>query len=128
VRPFLILGAAAVMACASAGAGGGGTTVDANSPNVITGDQIVASAQTNAYDVVSRLRPNFLKSRGRTTVYGQGSDYATVFLDGQSYGDLSSMRNIAASQISSIHFIRGTDAVTTYGMQYGAGVIDIRTR
>jgi outer membrane cobalamin receptor len=38
------------------------------------------------------------------------------------------MRNIAASQISSIHFIRGTDAVTTYGMQYGAGVIDIRTR
>ncbi len=126
MRPFSILGAAAVMACASAG--GGGTTVDANNPNIITGDQIAASAQTNAYDVVSRLRPNFLKSRGRTTVYGQGSDYATVFLDGQSYGDLSSLRNIAASQISSIHFIRGTDAVTTYGMQYGAGVIDIRTK
>ena len=128
MRPLFVLGAAAVMACASAGGGGGGTTIDANSPNIITGDQIAASAQTNAYDVVSRLRPNFLKSRGRTTVYGQGSDYATVFLDGQSYGDLSSMRNIAASQISSIHFIRGTDAVTTYGMQYGAGVIDIRTR
>jgi hypothetical protein len=126
MKTFLVLGAVAVMACASAG--GGGTTVDANSPNVITGDQIAASAQTNAYDVVSRLRPNFLKSRGRTTVYGQGSDYATVFLDGQSYGDLSSMRNIAASQISSIHFIRGTDAVTTHGMQYGAGVIDIRTK
>ena len=105
MSPFFILGAAAVTACASAGAG---TTVDANSPNIITGDQIAASAQTNAYDLVSRLRPNFLKSRGRTTVYGKGSDYATVFLDGQSYGDLSSLRNIAASQISSIHFIRGT--------------------
>jgi hypothetical protein len=126
MRLLSILAAATVMACASAG--GGGTTLDANSPNIITSDQIAASAQTNAYDVVSRLRPNFLKSRGRTTVYGQGSDYATVFLDGQSYGDLSSMRNIAASQISSIHFIRGTDAVTTYGMQYGAGVIDIRTK
>ena len=64
MRPFSILGAAAVMACASAG--GGGTTVDANNPNIITGDQIGASAQTNA--------------------------------------------------------------VTTYGMQYGAGVIDIRTK
>jgi hypothetical protein len=126
MRLLFFLTLATAIACASAA--GGGTTVDTNSPNIITADQIAASAQTNAYDVVSRLRPNFLKSRGRTTVYGQGSDYPTVFLDGQSYGDLSSMRNIAASQISSIHFIRGTDAVTTYGMQYGAGVIDIRTR
>jgi hypothetical protein len=128
MRLLSILTAAVVTACASAGGGGGGTTVDANNPNTISGDQIVASAQTNAYDVVSRLRPNFLKSRGRTTVYGKGSDYASVFLDGQSYGDLSSLRNISASQISSIHFIRGTDAVTTYGMQYGGGVIDVRTR
>lgn len=126
MRSFLVLGAAAVMACASAGPGT--TSVDANNPNVITADQIAASHQTNAYDVVSKLRPNFLKSRGRTTVYAQGSDYPAVFLDEQSFGDLSVLRNIAASQISSIHFIRGTDAVTLYGMQYGAGVIDIRTK
>ena len=66
MRPFFILAAAAVMACASTGAGG--TTVGAGNPNIITADQISASQQTNAYDVVSRLRPNFLKSRGRTTV------------------------------------------------------------
>ena len=102
--------------------------MDARNPNVITADQISASQQTNAYDVVSRLRPNYLKSRGRTTVYTQGSDYAAVFLDGQSYGDLSSLRNISTPQIRSIQFIRGTDAVTTYGLQYGAGVIAIRTK
>ena len=126
MKPFSILGAVAVMACASAG--GGSTSVDAGNPNIITADQISASQQTNAYDVVSRLRPNFLKSRGRTTVYGQGSDYATVFLDGQSFGDLNSLRNISSPQISSIHYIRGTDAVTLYGMQYGAGVIDVKTK
>jgi TonB-dependent Receptor Plug Domain len=126
VKSFSVLVAAAVMACANAGVGG--TPVDAGNPNIITAAQIAASQQTNAYDVVSRLRPNFLKSRGRTTVYAQGSDYATVFLDGQSFGDLSSLRNISVAQIRSIQFIRGTDAVTTYGMQYGAGVIDIRTK
>ena len=126
MRPFFLLGAAAVMACASARAGG--TTVEAGKPNIITADQIAGSAQTNAYDVISRLRPNFLKSRGRTTVYGQGSDYAAVFLDGQSFGDLSTLRNISASQIRSIKFVRGTDAVTAYGMQYGGGVIDITTK
>ena len=56
------------------------------------------------------------------------SDYAAVFLDGKWFGDLSSLRNISAPQISSIHFIRGTDAVTLYGMQYGAGVIDVKTK
>jgi TonB-dependent receptor-like protein len=126
MKLFSVVAAAAVVACASAG--GGGTKVDAGSANIITADQIAASHQSNAYEVVSRLRPNFLKSRGRTTVYGQGSDYAAVFLDGQSYGDLSSLRNISASQIGSIRFIRGTDAVTTYGMQYGGGVIDVRTK
>lgn len=126
MKPFSVLVAAVVMACASAGAGG--TSVGAGDANMITAAQISASQQTNAYDVVSKLRPNFLKSRGRTTIYGQGSDYATVFLDGQSFGDLGSLRNIASSQIRSIKFIRGTDAVTVYGMQYGAGVIDVRTR
>ena len=126
MRPFSVLVAAAVMACASAGPGT--TSVGAGDANIITAAQISASQQTNAYDVVSRLRPNFLKSRGRTTVYGQGSDYAAVFLDGQSFGDLGSLRNIASSQIRSIKFIRGTDAVTVYGMQYGAGVIDVRTK
>jgi hypothetical protein len=126
VRVFSVLVAAVVMACASAGPGT--TSVSASDANIITAAQISASQQTNAYDVVSRLRPNFLKSRGRTTIYGQGSDYASVFLDGQSFGDLGSLRNIASSQIRSIKFIRGTDAVTVYGMQYGAGVIDVRTK
>lgn len=126
MRPFSFLVAAAVMACASAGPGT--TSVSGGDANIITAAQISASQQTNAYDVVSKLRPNFLKSRGRTTIYGQGSDYASVFLDGQSFGDLGSLRNIASSQIRSIKFIRGTDAATVYGMQYGAGVIDVRTK
>lgn len=126
MKTLAMLAAAGVMACASAGSGT--TSVGASDANFITAAQISASQQTNAYDIVSKLRPNFLKSRGRTTIYGQGSDYATVFLDGQSFGDLGSLRNIASSQIRSIKFIRGTDAVTVYGMQYGAGVIDVRTK
>jgi hypothetical protein len=126
VKTLAMLAAAGVMACASAGPGT--TSVSTGDANIITAAQISASQQTNAYDVVRKLRPNFLKSRGRTTVYGQGSDYAAVFLDGQSFGDLGSLRNIASSQIRSIRFIRGTDAVTMHGMQYGAGVIDVRTK
>src|SRR6476619_5247220 len=103
MKTLAMLAAAGVMACATAGPGT--TSVGAGDANIITAAQISASQQTNAYDIVSKLRPNFLKSRGRTTVYGQGSDYAAVFLDGQSFGDLGSLRNIASSQIRSIKFI-----------------------
>ena len=43
----------------------------------------------SAYDVISRLRPGFLVSRGQTTINGgqNTSSYPNVFLDGVAYGE-----------------------------------------
>jgi hypothetical protein len=46
------------------------TTRTARDPNVITREEIVASQATNAYDAVSKLRPNFLIFHGQTTMTG----------------------------------------------------------
>ena len=127
-RFLSIVVAAAAFACASGGASSGsGTTRDAN---VITADEIAASHETNAFDVISRLRPLYLRTRGRSTLSagGNASDYATVFLDGQLYGDLSSLKNLVTPQIRQIRYYNGPDAVTKFGMQYGSGVIAIETR
>src|SRR6476620_249440 len=75
----------ALTACASAG-NASGTPKDSS---VITREEIATSMESNAYDAVARLRPLFLKSRGRTTINGEVNDYATVFVDGVRYGDLS---------------------------------------
>ncbi len=116
---------AAIMACVPAATG---STHALRDSRVITEQEITAANESNAYDVVAKLRPNFLKTRGRSTINASASEYASVFLDGQLYGDLSALHNIAAPQIREIRYISGTDAVTRYGMQYGAGVIDVRTR
>ena len=116
---------AAIMACVPAATG---STHALRDSRVITEQEITAANESNAYDVVAKLRPNFLKTRGRSTINASASEYASVFLDGQLYGDLSALHNIAATQIREIRYISGTDAVTRYGMQYGAGVIDVRTR
>jgi hypothetical protein len=97
-------------------------------PNLITADEIATSNESNAYDVVARLRPMFLKSRGRTTINGPDYEYATVFVDGQRYGDLSTLKNIVANQIESIRYLSTGDAVARYGMEYGTGAIDVRLR
>src|SRR5215208_484137 len=117
VRFFYALAVAASMSCASTAATTStGTRRDAN---VITQQEIQAISASTAYDVISRLRPNFLRSRGRSTVNTAANDYAVVFLDSQRFGGLSSLRTITSDQIREIRFIPGTAAVTKYGMEYG---------
>lgn len=114
-------------ACASAGAG----STKMRDYNVITENEITAQNGTNAYDVISHLRPQYLKTRGRSTIQTPptvASEYAAVFMDNQFYGDLNSLRNIASINIKEIHYLPANEAVTRYGMQYGNGVIEIRTR
>lgn len=126
-RLFLSAAIFAISACASAGAGG----AVHRDYNLITQDEITQQNGTNAYDVISHLRPNFLKTRGRTSIQtppSASSEYASVFLDSQYFGDLNTLRNIASINIKEIRYLPANEAVTRYGMQYGNGVIEIRTR
>jgi hypothetical protein len=123
--PFYILTLAAVVACASAGGSGTATHRD---PNLITEQEIAASSESNAFDVVSRLRPMFLKTRGRSSINSGGSDYASVFVDGVYYGEISSLRNVVAYQIHEIRYLNGPESASKYGIKYGTGAIDVRTK
>jgi hypothetical protein len=125
-RTLSILVVAAAMACAPAATTN--PTGVRRQANVITQPEVQASFESNAYDVVNKLRPMFLKTRGRTTVQGQAQEYASVFLDDQYFGDLNSLRNIAATQIQEIRYYPGTEVATKFGMQYGAGLIAVKTR
>ena len=116
---------AALTACASAGSSNGAVHRDSN---LITQDEIAASMESNAYDAVSRLRPLFLRTRGRTSINNQGDEHATVFVDGQRYGDLNSLKNIVANQVRAIRYYSGPEAVTKFGMDYGSGAIEVITR
>jgi outer membrane receptor for ferrienterochelin and colicin len=123
IRFIDAVGLALVTACASTGAGPG-THRDAN---VLTQEEIDASHEAYLYEAIAKMRPLFLKSRGRSTISSVPNDYATVFLDGQRYGSLNSLRTIVASSVYDARYLSGTDAVTRYGMQYGGGVIEVRT-
>jgi hypothetical protein len=125
VRPVLLFALAASIACASATTTAAGTHHDAN---VITEQEISASSGSNAFEVVSRLRPSFLKSRGKSTVKSSASEFANVYLDGQQFGGISSLRNIVASQVKQIRYYNLSDATTRFGMQNGSGVIEVTTR
>jgi outer membrane cobalamin receptor len=124
-RSLLALASAIVLACSPPRLGPG---MVSNS-QVITEEEIEASRATNAFEVIQKLRANFLSYRGETSLTkNQSTPYPTVYLDGQEFGPINTLRNIPASQIASIQLLRSWEATTKYGTGNMGGVIAISTR
>jgi hypothetical protein len=99
-----------------------------SSSDEITEDEIAAITAANAYEVIRKLRANFLSFRGRTTVMGTSSPDPTVYVDDQAYGPISSLRTIPAAQITRIRLYRSWEATTKYGTGNMGGVIAVSTK
>jgi hypothetical protein len=87
----------------------------------ITPEQVRGGPQTNAFDLVQGLRPQWLRQRA------DGSS-VMVYLDGRRFGEVHTLRDIAVPQIDSLDFIDPIDAMARYGMGHENGVISITSR
>jgi hypothetical protein len=100
--------------------------------NVISHAEIeqIRNQARNAFEVVSRLRAQFLKNRVRgdaigTADWGRGPQ---VVLDDSPYGGVETLRNIEVDAIEEIRYVSGTDAAVRYGPEYHGGAIVVLTR
>lgn len=124
-RLLLALLSAVVLSCSPPRLGPG----EISNSQVITEDEIVASRASNAYEVIHKLRANFLTNRGPTSLNrGQSSPYPTVYVDDQEFGPISTLSSIPAAQITMIRLYRVSEANAKYGTRNLAGVIAITTR
>lgn len=96
--------------------------------NVITTAEIESANANTAYDLIVKLHANFLHSRGPNSILLKQPKEPTVYLDNVEYGTINSLRTIQASTIAEIRFFEGWDAMTKYGSDHVAGVIQIYTR
>jgi hypothetical protein len=96
----------------------------------ITEAEIDSLHAPNAYEVIRRLRPQFLHSRGPVTLGStrQPPPLPNVYVDNMFYGDASVLRNIAASTIATITFYNASEAQYAFGRGNAAGVIGITTK
>jgi len=101
---------------------------DMYDPSVITEAEIIASHATNAFDVIHKLRSNFLTNRGPTSLKTSSSPFPTVYVDDQEFGPISTLSTIPAGQISMIRLYRVSEANAKYGTHNLTGVIAITTR
>jgi len=102
--------------------------------NVISVEEIdqIRNEVADAYELVKRLRPQFLRSRGAASfgnaASGRSTPYAKIVVDGIGRGDLATLKQIPAMHVIEIHYLSAADASTRYGTGYDGGAIEIKTR
>jgi len=122
-RSILIFLSAAAIACAPPSG-----TRTARDVNVITRQELEAAVAPNAYDVIQNLRPSYLRTRGTQTLDPTVSSQASVYLDGQRFGDITTLRSMTVDAIEEIRYLNPSMATTKYGTNHTAGVIEVTTR
>jgi hypothetical protein len=110
------------LACASSGAVTGGT-------GPITRAELEDhSMLRDAYEVVQRLRPSWLRSRGRSSIQSSTAHLAVVYVDNIRMGGPSSLRVVSVDAIEEIRYLGASEATTRYGTGHAGGVILVLTR
>ena len=95
----------------------------------ITEAEIESAHVGSALEVIYRLRPMFLATRGRMSLDPKTpAPLPNVYVDEMYYGDASTLRAIDSHAIESIRFYSGPDAQYRYGRGNVAGVISIATK
>lgn len=119
---FAVLGA-----CASSGSAPGGTDTPAvrRSRDVITLEEIQKlTGVRTAYDVVQRLRPQFLSNRGPASMTRPSG--VVVMVNGIPRGGPDVLRDINVTQVLEIRHLNGSDASIKYGTGMTGGVIEVK--
>jgi hypothetical protein len=82
---------------------------------------------SSAYDAVLRLRPSFLYSRdARMSATSARDATPAVFVNGNHVGGVEALRQISASTVAEMQYVRAMEALHQYGSSYSAGVILVR--
>jgi len=82
---------------------------------------------TNAHEIVVRLRSQFLRVRGVSTIHGDPPTIK-VIVDGYPRGDVGTLVQIPAISIKEIRYLKAGDATTQFGTGYDAGAIVVKTQ
>jgi len=131
IRHSLAVLLIAATACASGGTSAGGSSTS-TSRNLITEAELPTSGTETAFDAIMRLRPEFLRVRPAQSYNLQPNGGASgpapapaLFVNGQRAGDLSDLRQIAATALKSVRYYTIEQAKRKFGMQYDGGAIEI---
>lgn len=93
---------------------------------MISFEEIQESGAADAYQLVQRLRPEWLRVRGRNRRSDSGA--ILVYRDTFAMGGVASLRRMSTSGILTVRFLGPVEAATRLGAGHEHGVIVVTSR
>ena len=100
-------------------------TSDKPSRNQLTRDQLAAANTTNLYDAISKVRPEWLSTRGPTSVTNSTPTSVDVFMNGSMLGKAEYMKELGILDVTTVRYWDAASASARFGMGHPRGVIEI---
>jgi hypothetical protein len=124
LRRLAIAGCLVAVACGPAPR----TAEPTPSRRVLLEDEIQGAQVATAYQIVARLRPEWLRRRGRVSVRDPTAGAVIVYLNDMRQGGVSALDAIVAETVLEMEYLNGQEATTRFGTGHGGGVILVRLR
>lgn len=118
--PFVAVVAATVVGgCTTAS----GSRAPRGDRNLLTQEQLLATHQTNLYDIVEALRSNWLRTHGVDSFAAPTPVW--VYFDDARLGGIESLRAVSPHAVTYVRYYDGVAATARWGVGHGQGVIFI---
>ncbi len=86
------------------------------------------TGESTAFELIQKMRPEYLRSRGASSLRDTTPATAVVYVDDIRYGELESLRTMSADQVFQIRYLSASDATTRFGTDHLGGAILITTK
>jgi hypothetical protein len=91
----------------------------------LTRTQLASANSDNLFDAIAKLRPEWLSSRGPTSVADATPTSVSVFMNGNMLGKADYLKQVALLDVTEVRYWDSGQASARFGMGHPRGVIEI---
>ena len=91
----------------------------------LTQSEIATANSDNLYDIIAKLRPEWLSSRGPASVTNSTPTSVDVYMNGTMLGKAEYLRDVRIQDVTDVRYWDAGQASARFGMGHPRGVIEI---
>ncbi len=124
LRALVLLAASTIGIWGCAGATSQGGARPGNGTTV-TQTELATTNANNVYDALAKLRPEWLSSRGATSVTDATPTGVDVYMNGTFLGKADYLREVRLQDVTKVTYWNAGQAAARFGMGHPRGVLEI---
>jgi hypothetical protein len=94
---------------------------------VIAREEITTRAWSSIHELVSTLRPQWVRMRGPDSLNGTATP-VQAYLDGIRLSGIIALAELSTAGVIAVEFVDGVEAAARWGLNHSQGAIVVRTR